>query len=222
MKRKYIRMRVDLDKPGEIVAVETGDSPAHFAKEDVAYEFAFYVRGMLANISTWSSLYLYVSTNGTRSGTKLMEKTITSSPLPGDSEAKLDASLTNASWADGSKRHALVPFSAAETTCLSPPGNATERVFWMAMRITTAEGRSMIIGPAKLTAYESGVDSSGAPEPGDPTYYTAAECDARFAKAIGGDIKFQRIPIYNPDQGRFQYLILRGEAGQEKVSIAND
>ena len=93
---------------------------------------------------------------------------------------EFDASLTLDDWQSGTKQHAVISFSAQENAL-----SAGE--YWMSIwAVTKSEQHTITLGSGVCKVLENGGISTTPPEP-VAIYYTAAECDERFAeKGITG------------------------------------
>ncbi len=222
MQIKRVKIRCAVDVGARTVSdVSTGSYPQFPAGSDVQFEFAFFYRGALLDITPWDALTVSVIDASDILGPRLMDKPISKSPgvVP---EEKLDTSLDKTSWADGSKQHALITFDATQTMYCNPGVGLYALPLWLLLRVTTSGSEQFTVVGAKAVATKDGHSGGGAPEPGDPQYYTKAEIDALFLKKSGLELSFQAVKIWNPDQGKYQFLTLRGLAGHEEVSVANE
>lgn len=222
VKRQIIRCEVDLAKR-EITDVFTGSYAIIYAGSDLQFEFAFFRGGKLSEITPWDALKIDIVDGGNIVGARLVEKVIGKDPAPGaPAEERIDTSLTKATWEDETKQHALITLSDEESFMLNPVANEKERTLWIILRVTTSTGEVFTAIAAKALAIKDGHTGTGAPEPGDTAYYTKAEIDELFPKKSGLEVKFQAIPVWNPTQGRYQYIGLQGEAGKEEIVYLNE
>jgi hypothetical protein len=84
-----------------------------------------------------------------------------------------DATLTAETWSAGTKQQAEIIFSAAD--------NALEAgEYWISFWATTLAGHSVTLGSGVCKVLENGGISLTPPEP-QKNYYTAEECDEKFA-----------------------------------------
>ncbi|MDR1906826.1 MAG: hypothetical protein LBQ03_01220 [Puniceicoccales bacterium] len=107
-----------------------------------------------------------------------------------------DTTLTAADWFSGTKRHAEITFSAED--------NALEAgEYWISFWATTQAGRTVTLASGMCKVLESGGISLTPPEPKE-NYYTAEECDEKFAligSGSGTDVDlsnyYTKTEIYN-------------------------
>jgi hypothetical protein len=94
------------------------------------------------------------------------------------SAATFDTTVTAETWATGAKQHTEITFSAAD--------NALEAgEYWISFWATTGTGHTVTLGSGVCKVLESGGISLTPPEPKE-NYYTAEECDEKFAPVGSG------------------------------------
>lgn len=222
IKRSKIRCNVDLARR-TIRDVKTGAYPTFPAGSDIQFEFAFWYDSTLIDIASWDALKIDI-VNGTNIvGSRLMEKTVAKTPGEGmPAEERLDSSLTSATWNDVTKQHALITFTDEQSLFANPGSGENSLPLWLILRATTSTGETFTVCADKALAYKDGHTGTGAPEAGDTAYYTAAQIDAIFVKKSALTLEFQSMKVWNGDQGKFQYLGIRGLAGAEEAYIYDE
>lgn len=222
IKRYKIRCAVDLAKR-TIRDVKTGAYPIFPAGSDVQFEFAFFYDATLIDIQSWDSLKMDVVPASNIIAARLMERTIGKSPAPeAPAVEKLDSSLTKTTWDDLTKQHALVTFTAAETLYANPGANEASLALWMILRVTTSTSETFTVAADHAKSFKDGHSGTGAPEAGDTSYYTAAEIETLFVRKSALTLDFQAVKIWNPDQGKYQFIGLRGLADAEEVIVFDE
>ncbi|MDR0740149.1 MAG: hypothetical protein LBF34_00365 [Puniceicoccales bacterium] len=96
------------------------------------------------------------------------------------SATTFDTTVTAETWATGAKQHAEITFSAAD--------NALEAgEYWISFWATTETGHTVTLGSGVCKVLENGGISLTPPEPKE-NYYTAEECDEKFALIGSEDV----------------------------------
>lgn len=157
------------------------------------FELGLFYDNELQSVAKIASITLEV--RATRTGTPVMARTIDS----GD----IDPALTLENWQSGSAQHVVIPFSAEETAAFNMDG-ANELSVWIVIRATTTESTEFSLAWGDVIVEQIGMVATGAPEAGDPLYYTKAEIDAWRASLLAGQIGFNALRIYNPTLDQFQ------------------
>lgn len=100
--------------------------------------------------------------------------------------------LTWLEWDGKTDQHFSVELTAEETGQAMPSGK-TELPIYIAFEAHPVSGDPIFLGSITTVIFEDGIGSSGSPVVGDPTYLTAAESDARYARRGHG------MPDWRPD-----------------------
>lgn len=190
--RRRIRLAIDVTNYSASIDQITGETPFFWQATDIVFELAacwgsLSSGGELLDVSNVATLTLSVVASS-RSGSNLMTKTMSSSDM--------DNTLTSETWADYSKQHVSIPFTASETGVTL---STVDDTFWCVISVTTNDspGRTITWGAFPIRIMEDGRNTSSSPA-GDPSYYTSAESDARYAPLLPSDGTYR---IHN---GQFQ------------------
>jgi len=176
--RKRIRMVADASKltsEAMLDVFNSNSTPELWKGNDVQFEIAIYQDGALVtDISNIASLTLEVKSGSARSGAPVMTKTLAA--------VDLDGTLTNDTWADKTKQHALVIFTGDESN-LDVGSNNTED-YWLIVAVTTNDspGRSISLQYTTLKVVEDGTGNGGDAPNFANNHYTKGESDARFVQ----------------------------------------
>jgi len=169
--RKRIRIAADAALPESPQDQQTGASPHFWRGNDVQFEIGVFNNSVLQSVSNLASLTLEIKAQATDGGAPspddplLMAATVTS----------LDDSTDAATWADGSRQHALVVFAANES-------NIAAGDHWFAIRALTSDnpGRTVTLAAGPIVVLEDGAGLATEPPNAIDTFYTSQESDARY------------------------------------------
>ena len=174
--RQGIRLRADERRRGPLLDMFTNATPQGWVMAATQFEVALARGGMLVDVSNLSSVTIEASPDANRDGARVLSRTLPASAL--------DPSLTEATWADGSKQHALFAFSSAEMNVAL--GGAERAEFWLAVTALTLAGDPLVCGSGRLTLVDDGAFVSAPPPPPNPgAALTTAQGDARYAQTAG-------------------------------------
>jgi hypothetical protein len=147
-------------------------------------------------------------------GTYLLQKTVDIADFD-------NTGLTHAEWLADTSQHFSWELTADETNQTMPTGKL-ELAVYIAIQWDRTSGGPVLMGSTIGKIFEDGLGTAGTPEATDPTYYTAAQTDARYgafvtAPATGND--FTMLPgAVAPTSGKYQafdannhYTIYAGE-----------
>jgi hypothetical protein len=107
--------------------------------------------------------------SGNAQGTVLISKTVV--------VANFDTGLTYSDWLAGDGHFDFV--LTGTDTNQTVPSNGKLDIYW-AIELNTTDTDPITLAYGTGAIQEDGIGNAGAPTPGDPNYFTAAESDARF------------------------------------------
>ena len=174
--RQGIRLRTDERRRGPLLDAFTNATPQGWVRAATQFEVALARGGVLVDVSNLSSVTLEASPEASRDGARVFSRTLAGNAL--------DASLTEATWADGSRQHALFTFSSAEMNVAL--GGSERADFWLVVSALTLAGDPLVCGAGRLTMVDDGAFASAPPPPANPgAGLTVAQADARYAQSAG-------------------------------------
>jgi hypothetical protein len=112
--------------------------------------------------------------SGNAQGTVLISKTVL--------VANFDTGLTYSEWLAGDGHFDFV--LTGTDTNQTVPSNGKLDIYW-AIELNTTDTDPITLAYGTGAIQEDGIGNAGAPTPGDPNYFTAAESDARFIPLSG-------------------------------------
>lgn len=172
-----IRLGVDTAQMGAINDVITGNSPMFWNGVDLQFELAFFRGAALADISNLASITIDLKTSLDKTSLPLMSATLSS--------GSFDMDLLLADWNAGAQAdsHALITFTAAQANLFLTDDAVT---FWLVISALTgdAPAHKVVLGATPLTVVEGGAFIPPPSSVVQPTYYTAAQSDARYQLSI--------------------------------------
>jgi hypothetical protein len=159
----------NFDAPLDVLRRAT---PQFWRGNDVQFEIAVFFNGALQDVSNLASLTLEIRPLGT--GGAAPDPGFT--PLMGATITSFDSTTTLDNWNTGTKQHAVVTFTAAQSNIVAGPA-------WLSIFVITNDSPGRVItlcaGPVRVLEDGSGLATT--PAPAGDTFYTAVQCDARFA-----------------------------------------
>jgi hypothetical protein len=171
-----IRLAIDTSQMGTINDVLTGATPQFWNGVDLEFELAFFYGSTLLSVSNIDSITVDLKASDPRTGLPLMSQTVASSAL--------NQALTLTAWNGGAPTdcHALVVFTNAETNL---DLNDDSDTFWLVVSALTSDSptHKIVLGATPITVVEGGEGVAPPASVVSPTYYTAAQSDARFLLA---------------------------------------
>jgi hypothetical protein len=177
-----IRLKVTPTARTPLVDAFDNQTPRIWRGNDIQVEIGlFTAAGAVEDISNLASLTVEVDTSQTSTGSPLMTKTVLL--------AAMDQTLDAASWADYSKQHATVEFSATETNLSL--GTDNQKTYWLVVHGVTSAGKTVTLGYGSIIVEEDNAGTAGDPPTNDPTYYTQEEVNALLA--LGGPLTFSAL-----------------------------
>lgn len=170
--RQGIRLRADARSRQTWFDACTNATPQGWVRAATQFEIALASNGDLVDVSNLSSVTLEAAPFDDKDGPRVLSRTL---PL-----SALDAGLTEATWADGSRQHALFVFSSGEmNVALSGADHAD---FWLVVTALTAAGDPIVCGTGKLILADDGTFNAAPPPPANPgAGITVTQADLRYA-----------------------------------------
>lgn len=201
--RSKLRIALNVTSKDAIVDVNTGKNAQVWRGTLAQVELALYQGATLVDDLTGiESITLEIRSNEVRSATPYITKTIEA--------VDLDATLDAATWAAGTKQHALIELDETDTDL---PSQGTSAAYWLVISAVLTDG-PVTLGAGVLTIIEDGAGSAGS---GSSTYYTTAQADARYMRRAMPNASFrtdangQHLQLWDPDLSQWRTLII--EAG---------
>ncbi|NUO80332.1 hypothetical protein HUU05_09675 [candidate division KSB1 bacterium] len=191
--RKRIRLGIDADK-GDLVKDQlTGATPELWRGNDVQFEIGILWNSLVADISNLADITLTLRATDAL-GDLAAQKSVAAVEF---------STLTDATWADKTAQHVLIPLTADETN-LALGSGVKEKTYHLVVdaRTTDSPARTITLGVTTLKLREDGAGSAGTPPTNDPLYLTIPQSDARYARKIGAPGEVQRFVSPN---GRWAY-----------------
>ncbi|MDR3143899.1 MAG: hypothetical protein LBT64_00140, partial [Puniceicoccales bacterium] len=166
-----IRIKADTSSFDNPIDAMRGALPQFWRANDIKFEIGVFGGDSPLSVSNYSSISLAIrkmTDDGKvpSAGTPaLMQKTCVS----------LDNSLTEQTWNDGTKAHAAISFSSAESNAI--PGD-----HWLSIWAVTSDDPPKIVTLCAGIVRIMEVGGGNSSMPPDPiaVYYTSEECDEKF------------------------------------------
>ncbi len=217
--RTRLRLAGDAARFDAPLEVNRRATPQFWRGNDVQFELGVFNNGELQSVANLASVTVEIKALGASgsapaaSTAALMAKTVLAGAL--------DNSLDQASWDDGSKQHALIAFTAAESAIAA---GARWLTIYATTTDTTPRTITLCAGPIKVL-------ESGAGFPSDPpdeinTYPTLAVADARYLQTApsGGNFRFKSgniIQVFNPDTNLYHDVFVKVVGGVPTLMTAD-
>jgi hypothetical protein len=195
-----IRLAVDVTSAGDAHDIMTGTVPHLWRGCDVRFEIAAFFGDPrledtelldMTNVLSATLSIMPVS----RVDDRVMYKTVAA--------GSISLSLTRENWDNASDQHMIFAFANTETA--PDLAGALSKEYFVVLNVTTNDTKKITWGVSRLVIEEDGHNNSATPTPGDPTYYTAAEVDAKLSNN-----KFGMIYLYNQETGLYHPCQLTG------------
>ncbi len=148
--REIIRLRLDPAKqtqPNDLIA---GATPDIWRAKDAQIQWGLFFKNTTAptDISNLVEVFFEIKNSGDRDGAPLVTKSILA--------AALDATLDEATWADGSKQHGAFALTYADTA-LALDGEDKKTFWWVIWaRTNDSPERRLVLGAGNISVSESG------------------------------------------------------------------
>lgn len=172
-----IRLGIDTSQMGNINDVITGATPQFWNGVDLQFELAIFYGALLADISNFDSITIDLKEADPRTGLPLMSATIGS--------GQLHETLTLQAWQGGAATdcHALIAFTNEQTNLDLKDDAVT---YWLVISAITADSpaHKIVLGATPLNVVEGGEGVEPPASVVEPTYYTAAQSDARYSRTV--------------------------------------
>lgn len=178
--RQGIRLRADARSRQPLLDFHTNATPQGWVKAATQFEVALASGGALVDVANLASVTVEAAPCADRDGARVFSKTLAGSAL--------DPGLTEDTWADGSRQHALFILSSGEMNVALPSG-ADRTDFWLVITALTTAGDPLVCGTARFVLADDGTFSGAPPPPANPGVgITIDQADARYAPAgaVGG------------------------------------
>ncbi len=172
-----IRLAIDTAQMGSINDVLTGANPQFWNGVDLQIELGLFYGSTLVDISNFDSITVDIKEAEPRTGLPIMSRTIAS--------GSLNTGLTLNAWNGGAPAdcHALAVFTNEETNLYLSDDSVT---FWLVISALTNDspGHKVVLGATPIVVQEGGEGVEPPASVVNPTYYTAAQSDARYTLAV--------------------------------------
>ena len=172
-----IRLAIDTSQMGSINDVLTGANPQFWNGVDLQIELGIFYGSTLVDVSNFSSITVDLKEFDPRTGLPLMSQTIAS--------GSINDALTLTAWNGGAPTdcHALAVFTNEETNLYLNQDSVT---FWLVVSALTGDtpAHKVVLGATPMVVQEGGEGVEPPASVVNPTYYTAAQSDARYAIAV--------------------------------------
>ncbi len=167
-----LRLRADETSRQSMLDANTNATPQAWARAATQFEVGLASGGALVDVGNLASVTLEASPSANRDGARVISLTV--------ALASLDNTLTEATWTDGSKQHALFRFTAAQMNFLAS-GTASAN-FWIVISALTTAGDPIIFGAGTLQVIDPGTNfTASTPPPNPGAYLTIDQANALFA-----------------------------------------
>lgn len=172
-------MTCRVESHGKAIDSLSGELPVVWRGIDWRFDFRFTLCDQLVGVDGISSLTMEIKSLANLVGAPLLSCTISS--------VAIDNTLTPATWADGSQQHAHFEFDHANTNL--DLGGQSSGLFWAVVKGLTTDSPSkrLVMGVTLIKVEEAGANDGEPPAAGDPSYYTAAQCDSKFGGPVVAD-----------------------------------
>lgn len=172
-----VRIAVDTASMQSVLDALTGNSPSWWNGVDLELELALFRAGALVDISNLSTITADLKVTDSRTGLPLMSKTLSS--------GSLNQALTLEQWNGGAPGacHALLKWTHQETNLDLSDDQVT---FWLVISGLTNDtpAHLIVFGAGAVTVVEAGEGVTPPAYVVEPTYYTAAQSDARYTQSL--------------------------------------
>jgi hypothetical protein len=221
IRRDLIRAALNVRSTDQWQDAVTGSTPDMWAGTDLSIQLGLFsdkAKTALVDGAAYSSITCEVKPLADKTGAALMAKTV-AGPF---------TNPTQETWLAGTAQHVEITFTFEESEL--DLGTNDSKQFWVVISAITNDtpARNITLGCTTLTVKQDGhVVGGTAPEPGDPLYFTADECDARFLRLTGFQTSFVRAAwqIWNEDDQFWHFDSDTGgddgQCGNETVGTQN-
>jgi hypothetical protein len=176
-----IRLAVDTSQMASINDAITGASPQFWNGVDLEIELAFFYgtpsAATLVDVSNFDSITVDLKESDPRTGLPLMSQTIAS--------GSINDAMTYTQWTAGlpASCQVLAIFTNEETNLDLSSDSVT---YWLVISGLTNDtpGHKVILGATPLIVQEGGAGVEPPASVVNPTYYTAAQSDARYTLSV--------------------------------------
>ena len=152
----------------------TNATPQGWVRAATQFEIALASAGGLVDVTNLSSVTIEAAPHAEKDGPRVFAKTLAGSAL--------DAGLTESTWADGSRQHALFVLSSGEMNIALSGADRAE--FWLVISALTSAGDPLVCGTGRLVLADDGTFNAAPPPPANPgAGITVDQADRRYAPA---------------------------------------
>lgn len=171
LQRQKIRIAADAASFDSPVDAVTRCKPRWWRGGDLEFDLGVFFNGTVVDVTNLASITLEVRAMGAKGAVPAE----TDAPLIGKTVTSFDDTLNADSWADGSKQHAVVALTAAES-------NIAAGAAWLSIFAITNDnpGRIITLCAGPVQVMEDGSGFAMEPQPVDEVFYTAQQSDARY------------------------------------------
>ena len=172
--RQGIRLRADGRSRQPLLDFYTNATPQGWVRAATQFEVALASGGSLVDVTNLASVTIEAAPYADRDGARAFSKTLAGSAL--------DAGLTEPTWADGSRQHALFVLSSGEMNIAL--GGADRAPFWLVVSAWTTAGDPVVCGTGRFLLADDGTFNAAPPPPANPgAGLTVDQADLRYARA---------------------------------------
>ncbi len=171
LQRQKIRIAADAASFDSPVDAVTRCKPRWWRGGDLEFDIGVFFNGTVVDVANLASITLEVRAMGAKGAVPVE----TDTPLIGKTVTSFDGTLDADSWADGSKQHAVIALTAAES-------NIAAGAAWLSIFAITNDnpGRIITLCAGPVQVMEDGSGLAMEPQPVDEVFYTAQQSDARY------------------------------------------
>ena len=167
LENQIIRLLADTTSEEQIIDVRTSKSPWAWNGTDLAIHLGIAQGDNVSDLSEVESLTAELKEKDNLQGLAILSKTILA--------AELDLTVTNETWADGTKQHAVIEFAADD---INLRFSGKEQTYWLVFSVITAAGKKITIGHTILKLKEDGTPSGSSIANG----ISISQADARYIR----------------------------------------
>lgn len=175
--RRRVRLLCTADSFDGPIDTATNKSPKVWLSNAVQFEIVARFGGQIVDPSNWAALTVEIKPQGSGPGSVAPAASV--APLATKTVEDFDGTVDDATWADGTKQHALVSFSATEWNFAL---SGTEKK-WLIVSVLTEDGDTITLSAGEIFVVEDGYNNAGAAAEVEGLAYTQAESLALFGNA---------------------------------------
>ena len=169
--RQGIRLRADARSRQPLLDFYTNATPQGWVRAATQFEVALGSGGTLVDVTNLSSVSIEAAPYADKDGARVFAKTLAGTAL--------DPTLSEATWADGTRQHALFVLSSAEMNVALAGADRAD--FWLVVTALTLTGDPIVCGTGRLILTDNGTFNAAPPPPANPGMgLTVEQADARY------------------------------------------